>query len=158
MRFNSRGCFNVPFCRKPDRFRSAYITKIANQVRAVQDVMRDHDWTFISGDWRDCLSHARPGDFVYLDPPYIGRHTGYYNQWNEDEAAALAEMAQALPCGIALSMWNRAAFASKSHRRWVGACAELYFYHVGPTEVTQRNDGSAAHLACVAAPSPAVPL
>ncbi|MGL4424069.1 MAG: Dam family site-specific DNA-(adenine-N6)-methyltransferase, partial [Gemmataceae bacterium] len=32
MRFNRKGRFNVPFCRKPERFSKAYITKITNQV------------------------------------------------------------------------------------------------------------------------------
>ncbi len=32
MRFNLQGNFNVPFCRKPKRFRPALVTKIVNQV------------------------------------------------------------------------------------------------------------------------------
>ena len=37
IRFNQCGEFNVPFCRKPNRFAQAYITKICNQVQAVTD-------------------------------------------------------------------------------------------------------------------------
>ena len=32
MRFNRRGEWNIPFCKKPNRFLPAYITKICNQV------------------------------------------------------------------------------------------------------------------------------
>ena len=33
MRFNQKGQFNTPFCKKPERFRPAYVTKICNQVQ-----------------------------------------------------------------------------------------------------------------------------
>lgn len=32
IRFNRKGGFNIPFCRKPNRFAQAYVTKITNQV------------------------------------------------------------------------------------------------------------------------------
>jgi len=32
IRFNRKGGFNIPFCRKPQRFAQAYVTKITNQV------------------------------------------------------------------------------------------------------------------------------
>lgn len=138
MRFNKRGYFNVPFCRKPDRFRDAYITKIVNQVRAIKDVMWDRDWAFTNTDWRECLKQANSGDFVYLDPPYVGRHTDYYNQWSAREADELAHQAQALPCGIALSMWKANKYRHNEHieSSW-GALTERtesHFYHVGSTE------------------------
>ena len=41
MRFGSKGNWNIPFCKKPDRFAQAYITKITNQVdtRAILDFL-----------------------------------------------------------------------------------------------------------------------
>ena len=36
MRFNRKGEWNIPFCKKPNRFAPAYITKICNQVKAVE--------------------------------------------------------------------------------------------------------------------------
>lgn len=36
MRFNRRGDWNIPFCKKPDRFAPAYVTKICNQIAAAQ--------------------------------------------------------------------------------------------------------------------------
>jgi len=35
MRFNGKGQFNVPFCRKPERFAPALISKICNQIDRV---------------------------------------------------------------------------------------------------------------------------
>jgi DNA adenine methylase len=138
MRFNSQGKFNVPFCRKPDRFRSAYVTKIVNQVKTIRKIMSGKDWEFHVGDWRTCLAEAREGDFVYLDPPYIGRHTDYYDQWSEHDAAELAQVTQALPCGFALSMWKENKYRVNDHitQCWSEMVERTisHFYHVGSTE------------------------
>jgi DNA adenine methylase len=40
IRFNSKGKFNVPFCRKPERFARAYITKIVNQIVQFQEAIK----------------------------------------------------------------------------------------------------------------------
>ena len=59
--FLSRSCFNgmmrfnkkvdsMFLCRKPDRFRQAYITKIVNQIYWVKSVMENKDWVFINQD------------------------------------------------------------------------------------------------------------
>jgi len=138
MRFNKRGQFNVPFCRKPERFRPAYITKIVNQVKVIQGIMQGKAWEFRVGDWRDCLADVQKEDFVYLDPPYIGRHVDYYNLWSEQDAIDLAETVQALSCGFALSMWKENRYRENDHitRFWQDAVERTtdHFYHVGPTE------------------------
>lgn len=107
MRFNKNGEFNVPFCRKPDRFRKAYITKIVNQVRWVSQAMHGKDWHFMCADWRETLRLCIEQDFVYLDPPYFGRHTGYTNCWSEQEMLELVRAIHSLPSGYALSLWKR---------------------------------------------------
>lgn len=138
MRFNKQGEFNVPFCKKPDRFRPAYITKIVNQVKWIDEIMRNHDWVFEACDWRETLSKCTEDDFVYLDPPYIGRHTDYYNSWTEDDAEELAKIARELPCGFALSMWKENKYRHNLHLEtyWSGNCVRTFshFYHVGSTE------------------------
>lgn len=138
MRFNKRGQFNVPFCRKPERFRPAYITKIVNQVKVIQGIMQGKAWEFRIGDWRDCLADLQKEDFVYLDPPYIGRHVDYYNLWSEQDAIDLAKAVQALPCGFALSMWKENRYRENDHiaRFWQDTVERTtdHFYHVGPTE------------------------
>ncbi len=86
VRFNRQGQFNVPFGHKPQRFNQAYITKIVNQIGWVAKQMQDKDWEFRVARWDEVLPEARPNDFVYLDPPYIGRHTDYFNSWAEEKA------------------------------------------------------------------------
>lgn len=143
MRFNRKGAFNVPFCRKPDRFRQTYITKIVNQVSSLCKIMRDKEWEFRVGDWRECFSQARANDFVYLDPPYVGRHTDYFNQWSDDDAHDLAVHAQHLPCGFALSMWKENKYRSNAAYLdlWNGVeqRAITHFYHVGSTEALRNS-------------------
>ena len=137
MRFNKKGEFNVPFCRKPDRFRQAYVTKIVNQVSDLRKISRDKEWEFQVADWRECLTGLAQDDFVYLDPPYVGRHTDYYNQWSERDAADLACVTQSLPCGFALSMWKENKYRSNDHLAlWNGVEQRTmtHFYHVGSTE------------------------
>ena len=46
IRFNNQGKYNVPFGRKPERFKKALITKIVNQVAWAQDLIVNHDWDF----------------------------------------------------------------------------------------------------------------
>src|SRR5262249_55278455 len=83
MRFNSKGKFNVPFCRKPERFRQALITKICNQIEWASSTIRRNDWLFTCQSWQKTLQQAVPEDFAYVDPPYVGRHTDYFNSWDE---------------------------------------------------------------------------
>jgi DNA adenine methylase len=41
IRFNNKGYFNVPFCRKPQRFAKAYITKICNQIQVISNILKN---------------------------------------------------------------------------------------------------------------------
>jgi DNA adenine methylase len=138
MRFNRNGKFNVPFCRKPDRFRRAYITKIVNQVSDLHKVMHGKRWEFRTGDWRECLQDVKEDDFVYLDPPYLGRHTDYYQNWTERDAIDIARLTRGLPCGFAVSMWKQNKYRKNEHlsMHWQGLVERTFshFYHVGPTE------------------------
>jgi DNA adenine methylase len=143
MRFNSKGKYNVPFGHKPERFRKAYITKIVNQVKWVSDIIRSRDWQFKAVDWRETLSLAEKNDFVYLDPPYIGRHTDYFNNWTEKDAIELSEYSRKLNCGYALSMWLENKYRKNDHieNHWnnLEIKSFAHFYHVGSKE-SLRNE------------------
>ena len=143
MRFNSAGRFNVPFGHKPHRFSRAYITKIVNQVAWIRTIIMKHDWQFEVADFQQTLSKANPEDFVYMDPPYIGRHTDYYNSWPEERAVELAEASRHLPCGFVLSMWKENKYRVNDHieRCWNEHTVAPFnhFYHVGPSE-SLRNE------------------
>ncbi len=137
VRFNRKGEFNVPFCRKPDRFRPAYITKICNQARWAAAVMKDKDWAFVVQDWRTTLAEAQAADFVYVDPPYVGRHTDYYNSWSASETMELASVLKALPVPFAYSTWKANKYRTNQHVNEFAGYPVLtfeHFYHVGPTE------------------------
>ncbi len=138
MRFNRKGGFNVPFCRKPERFRQALVTRISNQVAWAASVMRGKDWEFKCQGWRETLATAGPDDFVYLDPPYIGRHADYYNQWSEEEADELSHAIKALPAGFAYSMWKGNQHRENAHLEAHFGDFHMetfsHFYHVGSTE------------------------
>lgn len=143
MRFNKKGGFNVPFCRKPERFRGALITKICNQVTWAAAVMRGKEWTFVCQSWRETLRNVNDADFVYFDPPYAGRHTDYYNQWSDEEANELANSVRNLTCGFAYSMWLENKYRTNEHL--ANHFSEFpmetvsHFYHVGASE-SLRNE------------------
>jgi DNA adenine methylase len=143
MRFNSKGRYNVPFGKQPDRFRKAYITKIVNQIQWLRRVLRENQWEIECRDWKKCLAEAQPADFVYLDPPYIGRHTDYFNQWDMNDAIELAQVCHALPCGYALSMWKENKYRENEYLTAWWKNDEMrtftHFYHVGPKE-SLRNE------------------
>lgn len=135
MRFNRQGGFNVPFCRKPQRFSPGLISKICNQLAWAAARLDGRDWHFETLDWRASLAQAEAGDLVYLDPPYVGRHADYHTQWSETEADALAEALKRLPCRFAYSMWSANRHRENPHlaAHFAGyrVVTTSHFYHVG---------------------------
>lgn len=140
MRFNRKGKFNVPFCRKPARFARAYITKITNQVAECTQILRSVHWKFQCADFRQTLALATETDFVYADPPYAGRHVDYYNSWSEKDERELVAALKALPCRFVLSTWYQNKYRTNSgvQSEWNAGGFTVnqveHFYHVGPTE------------------------
>lgn len=138
MRFNLSGEYNVPFCRKPERFRKAYVTKIVNQVNAVAEIMKDKDWEFKEWEWEKTIEESDEEDFIYCDPPYVGRHTGYVGKWEKEDAEKLAKVTQDSKAGFALSMWKKNKYRENSHieKCWEDCVVrtQSHFYYVGSTE------------------------
>ena len=138
IRFNRMGEFNVPFCRKPNRFSQSYVTKICNQVRTVADILATRNFTFVCQDSADTIRLAQSEDLIYCDPPYIGRHTDYFNSWDEKSEVELAQALSSAPSRFILSTWH-----SNRYRRnmfidelWSGyhILTREHFYHVGANE------------------------
>jgi len=141
MRFNSKGSYNVPFGRKPERFQKALITKITNQVSWVENLITNKDWDFITMPFQEAFEMMQKGDFVYLDPPYINRYDGYYDSWNADYANLLAELAQNSDAGYAFSMWYENKYRKNDHiEKWHQGkiLTTQHFYHLGAKE-SNRN-------------------
>lgn len=146
MRFNKNKEFNVPFCKKPNRFRKAYITKIVNQVKAVEEILkiRGEKWRFVKWNWDKTLNEAKSEDFLYLDPPYVGRHTGYIGKWTKVDAEKLASTVQEkILGGFAFSMWLENKYRKNQHIRknWDGYTIRSFnhYYHVGATEKLRNS-------------------
>jgi DNA adenine methylase len=140
MRFNRQGHYNVPFCRKIDRFSQSYITKIANQVRSIADVIHDSDWKFEVSNFQHTLSNAQASDMVYADPPYAGRHVDYFNSWSADDENIVVTMLQHLNCNFILSTWHSNEFRRNPliDKNWNDKKFHLFtkehYYHVGSSE------------------------
>ena len=140
IRFNRRGRFNVPYCHKPERFAQAYVTKITNQVRQIAQVLASVDWTFVVRDFRETLATVGTGDFVYVDPPYAGRHVDYFNSWTDTDEADLGAKLGALKCDFLLSTWYGNEFRKNPaiDLVWRPAGFDIatreHFYHVGAAE------------------------
>ena len=138
IRFNRRGEFNVPFCQKPNRFSKSYITKICNQVENAASVMRGKSWEFKCCAWQEAFEKATESDYIYLDPPYIGRDTSYVGEWPESEAIQLAEYAHKTLANVCLSMWKENEFRRNDHLfdYWSDFTwhEQEHFYHIGAKE------------------------
>jgi len=142
MRFNRKGVFNVPFGHKPNRFAKAYITKIANQIRYVAQATSQYDWKFICDDFRTIIPTAVQHDFIYCDPPYIGRHVDYFNSWGDQEEQELYDLLSVTPAKFILSTWHSNRYRSnpaleKYVYRFTIMTRE-HFYHVGASEANRN--------------------
>jgi DNA adenine methylase len=107
MRFGSKGNWNIPFCKKPDRFAQAYITKIANQLADVSQIIKpEPDWTFHNLPFSEIIPRATENDIIYCDPPYYGRYVDYYNGWTEKDEELLFNLLSKTKAKFVLSTWH----------------------------------------------------
>jgi DNA adenine methylase len=143
MRFNKKGKFNIPFCRKPNRFAQSYITKIANQVEWVFNLIRSRSFEFRCQDFNTTIQDASPGDIVYCDPPYIGRHVEYFNGWGAEQERMLFENISTSSVKFIVSTWHHTKYRSNDFipELWsrYRVLTREHFYHVGAKE---KNRGS----------------
>lgn len=135
MRFNRKGEWNIPFCKKPNRFSPAYITKICNQVNSVQRVIRNKDWEFQNQGFIETIKRAQGGDLIYCDPPYLGRYVDYYNGWTEKDEQELFKALSETKALFILSTWhhNEFRFNEMIERYWnkFNILTQEHFYHNG---------------------------
>ncbi len=108
-RLNRKGEFNVPF----GKYENPRICNPA-ALRAASNALKSA--TILEGDYRDVLrKHAQPGDFIYLDPPYLPtaqfsdfqRYTA--SQFHEEDHYELADEVKRLidlSCHVILTNSN----------------------------------------------------
>lgn len=107
MRFGRKGNWNIPFCKKPDRFAQAYITKITNQVAlASQIIQPEPDWTFHNKSFAEIIPLAGENDIIYCDPPYYGRYVDYFNGWTEKDEELLFNLLSETKAKFIMSTWH----------------------------------------------------
>lgn len=135
MRFNSKGGWNIPFCKKPERFAPAYITKICNQIENVTKVIKLSDWQFFNQSFVETLKLASADDIIYCDPPYFGRYVDYYNGWTIEDEENLFSALSETPARFILSTWHHNEFRENEmiNQYWntFNVITREHFYHNG---------------------------
>ncbi len=138
IRFNRKGGFNIPFCRKPQRFSQAYITKITNQVSWVSKIIKTKEFTFKCQDFNTTIEEASSADVIYCDPPYIDRHVDYYNGWGDSHERELFNKLSSFGGRFILSTWHHNDYRENEYMKklWSEYCVltREHFYHVGGKE------------------------
>ena len=142
MRFNRKGGFNVPFCKKPNRFAQALVTKITNQVENISQIIHQGEYTFKNQDFQDTLKEIKPNDLVYSDPPYIGRHVDYFDSWSEEEEKSLRDGLINSNAKFILSTWLSNKYRTNDYIfdiwRDCSIATKEHFYHVGGKEANRN--------------------
>ncbi|RDU59626.1 DNA adenine methylase [Helicobacter marmotae] len=142
MRFNSKGGFNVPFCKKDNRFSQSYITKITNQIDWVSKLLKINDYEFRNCDFTESLESAKEGDFIYCDPPYIDRHSDYFNAWSESKERELYDVLSKTQAKFMLSTWHSNQYRQNVYMTTLWGQFNIdiveHFYHLGASE-NNRN-------------------
>lgn len=135
MRFNRRGDWNIPFCKKPGRFTPAYITKICNQIGSVAQVINKKAWSFNNVSFLETIAQAGENDIIYCDPPYYGRYVDYYNGWTEKDEEELFHALSQTRAKFILSTWHHNDYRPNEmiKRLWqrFNVVTKEHFYHNG---------------------------
>lgn len=138
IRFNGKGGFNVPFCRKPERFAKPYITKIVNQVEQFHMALRHYDWDFRHQDFEKTIAEARENDIIYCDPPYLGRHVDYYDSWTPEDEQRLYRALLKTNAKFLLSTWHSNMYRENVSLNTLWSRFPVvtieHFYHLGAKE------------------------
>lgn len=142
IRFNKKGEFNIPFCRKPHRFARAYITKIVNQVEKVSNIIKSKNIKFIHQSFETTIKKSDTNSLIYCDPPYIDRNVDYYNSWNIIDEQNLFDCLSNINSSFILSTWHHNNYRKNEYidKLWSKFNIITYdhFYFVGGKE-TNRN-------------------
>ncbi len=138
IRFNRKGGFNIPFCRKPERFAQAYVTKITNQVSWISKLIKAKEFSFKCQDFKKTIQEASPTDLIYCDPPYIDRHVDYYNGWGDTDERELFNRLSEFSGKFILSTWHHNDYRENEYVKTLwsehSVITREHFYHVGGKE------------------------
>lgn len=143
IRFNRKGEWNVPFCKKAGRFAPAYVTKICNQTEHVERIIRKYDWSFNNTSFMETIEQAGADDIIYCDPPYFGRYVDYYNGWTERDEQDLFDALTRTRARFILSTWHHNDYRENEmlnrHWRQFNVMTKDHFYHNGGKIENRRS-------------------
>ncbi|MEI9917628.1 MAG: Dam family site-specific DNA-(adenine-N6)-methyltransferase [Bacteroidota bacterium] len=144
MRFGRKGNWNIPFCKKPDRFAPAYITKIVNQVSTASQVIQpEPNWIFYNKSFAEIIPLAKENDIIYCDPPYYGRYVDYYNGWTEQDEEQLFMLLRETKARFILSTWHHNDWRENEMigKYWnkFNIVTKDHFYHSGGSIENRRT-------------------
>jgi DNA adenine methylase len=145
MRFNKKGGFNVPFCKKPERFAQSYVTKITNQVKWLENKIKNNNWKFEIKDFRKVLAKYKnkKNIVIYLDPPYINRSNDYFNGWKEKDEMDLYKELKKQKGQFVMSTWYGNKFRKNEYidDLWseFDILTKEHTYHVGANEANRNK-------------------
>lgn len=149
IRFNSKNEFNVPFCKKNNRFAKSLVTKIVNQVSSIEKIILSHgkEWKFECCDWKEMYKkyNNKKNVIFYFDPPYIKRYSDYFDKWTEEANIDFFQTLSLTKSNFILSNWYENSY--RSNENLISSFDENkfkivkinHFYHVGGKE-TNRNE------------------
>lgn len=142
IRFNKKGNFNTPYGHKSTRFAKAYITKIVNQVRYIENALSVYDWHFLCQPFEQTILSAPSGSLIYCDPPYIARHVEYYIGWSDKDELKLHNILSSSKHLFILSTWKGNRFRENEYVKNIWSAYQMFeiehFYHVGAKK-SNRN-------------------
>lgn len=52
-----------------------------HNLKQVSRYLRDNDITIVNSDWKPLVNNAKPGDFIFYDPPYMNQHGAKANAY-----------------------------------------------------------------------------
>ena len=140
MRFNRNGTFNVPYGHKPKRFAKAHITKIVNQIKYIEEQLKNKNWVFICQSFEKTIEMSKDYEkaFIYCDPPYLGRNADYYDGWNEEKEVQLKEALIVSKKQFMVSTWDYNQYRKNEYLEKIwNFCEKVnieHFYHIGAKE------------------------
>lgn len=141
IRFNKKGGWNIPFCKKINRFNKSYITKIVNQVYKVSECITS-GWIFECADFKEVIKKAGENDIIYCDPPYFGRYVDYYNGWTAADEEGLFKSLNKTKAKFILSIWHHNNYRSNLmiEKYWniFNIITKEHYYHSGG-RIENRN-------------------
>jgi len=142
MRFSKAGNWNIPFCKKPNRFSQSYVTKISNQVKYCSEAIQK-DWEFKTQDFRETISKAKEGDLIYCDPPYAGRYVDYFSGWTDKDEHDLFELLLKSNAKFILSSWHHNDYRKNEmidlYWNKFNIVTRDHFYHSGAKEENRKS-------------------